>query len=55
VYGAITFYLGNKEEVEKDLIERRRIEDDFIRTHPNPPGLKQKLLERREQLLSRRS
>lgn len=55
VYGAITFYLGNKEEVEKDLIERRRIEDEFIRTHPNPPGLKQKLLERREQLLSQRS
>jgi uncharacterized protein (DUF433 family) len=24
VYGAITFYLGNKEEVERDLIERRR-------------------------------
>ena len=55
VYGAITFYLGNKEEVEKDLIERRQIEDEFIRTHPNPPGLKQKLLERREQLLLRRS
>jgi uncharacterized protein (DUF433 family) len=55
VYGAITFYLGNKEEVEKDMEERRREEDEFIKTHPNPPGLKQKLLERREQVLSRRS
>ena len=55
VYGAITFYLGNQEEVEKDMAERRRIEDEFIRTHPNPPGLKQELLERRERMLSRRS
>ena len=55
VYGAITFYLGNKEEVGKDMAERQRIEDEFIRTHRNPPGLKQKLLERREQMLSRRS
>ncbi|HEY6342210.1 MAG TPA: DUF433 domain-containing protein [Bryobacteraceae bacterium] len=55
VYGAITFYLGNKDEVEKDMTERRREEDEFIKTHPNPPGLKQKLLERREQMLSRRS
>jgi uncharacterized protein (DUF433 family) len=55
VYGAITFYLGNKEEVGKDMAERQRIEDEFIRTHRNPPGLKQKLLEPREQMLSRRS
>ena len=55
VYGAITFYLGNKEEVEKDMAERQRIEDEFIRTPRNPPGLKQKLLERREQMLSERS
>src|SRR5258708_7667376 len=33
VYGAITFYLGNMEEAEKDLVERRRIEDEFIKTH----------------------
>ncbi len=55
VYGAITFYLGNKEEVEKDLVERRRIEDEFIKTHPAPPELKQKLERAREQMLSRRS
>src|SRR5262245_18054929 len=55
VYGAITFYLSSKEDVERDMAERRRVEEEFIRTHPNPPGLKQKLLERREQMLSRRT
>ena len=39
VYGAITFYLGNKEEVEKDLIERRRIEDEF-KLVPSRPWLR---------------
>lgn len=47
VYGAITFYLANKEEVERDMAERRRVEEEYIKAHPNPPGLKQKLLERR--------
>jgi uncharacterized protein (DUF433 family) len=37
VYGAITFYLGNKEEVEKDIAERARVEDEFTKTHPAPP------------------
>lgn len=55
VYGAITFYLGNKEDVEKDLVERRRIEDEFIKAHPGPPELKQKLERAREQMLSRRT
>src|SRR5215469_1468729 len=55
VYGAITFYLSNKEEVEKDMAERQHQEEEFIRTHPNPPGLREKLLERREQMLQRRS
>jgi uncharacterized protein (DUF433 family) len=55
VYGAIAFYLDNTEEVEKDMAERRRVEEEFIRNHPNPPGLKQKLEHAREQMLSRRS
>jgi uncharacterized protein (DUF433 family) len=55
VYGAITFYLGDKEEVEKDLMERRRIQDEFIKTHPAPPELKEKLERTREQTVSRRS
>jgi uncharacterized protein (DUF433 family) len=55
VYGAIAFYLGKKEEVEKDLAERRRTEDDFVKKHPAPRGLKEKLERAREQMLSRRS
>jgi uncharacterized protein (DUF433 family) len=34
VYGAITFYLGNREEVEKDVAEREREEDTFTASHP---------------------
>jgi len=56
VYGAITFYLANREEVEKDLAGRRRVEEEFMKAHPNPPGLKQRLLERaRERMASRQS
>jgi len=43
VYGAITFYLGAKEEVEKDIADRERVEDEFTKTHPAPPHLKEKL------------
>ena len=55
VYGAITFYLGNKEEAEEDITERKRVEDEFTKTHPAPPHLKEKLERARQQLLARRS
>ena len=55
VYGAITFYLGNKEEVEKDIAERKREEDEFTRTHPTPPEIKEKFARMRQQMLTRRS
>lgn len=55
VYGAITFYLGSKEEVEADVAERERVEDEFTDTHPAPADLKQKLERARQQLLARRS
>jgi uncharacterized protein (DUF433 family) len=56
VYGAIAFYLANKEEVERDMVERRRIEDEVIKVQPPlPPELQQKLERAREQMLSRRS
>ena len=55
VYGAITFYLGAKEEVEKDMAERERVEDEFTKTHPAPPHLKEKLERARQQLLARRT
>ena len=56
VYGAITFYLANKEEVERDMAERRRFEEEFINSQPPlPPELKHKLERAREQMLFRRS
>ena len=55
IYGAITFYLGSKDEVEADIAERERVEDEFAETHPAPAGLKQKLDRARQQLLARRS
>jgi len=53
VYGAITFYLGSKEEVEADIAERERVEDEFAKTHPAPVDLKKKLERARQQLLAR--
>ena len=55
VYGAIAFYLGNKEEAERDLADRGRAEEEFNDSHPAPHQLKQKLERAREQMLSRRS
>ena len=55
VYGAITFYLGHKSEVEIDIVERERAEDEFTKTHPAPPHLKEKLERARQQLLARRT
>ena len=55
VYGAITFYLGSKEEVEADIAERERLEDEFAEGHPPPADLRQKLERARQQSLARRS
>jgi uncharacterized protein (DUF433 family) len=55
VYGAITFYLGNKEEGEKDIAERERVEEEFTKTQAAPPHLKEKLERARQQLLARRT
>ena len=52
VDGAIAFYLGNKDLVEKDMSERERVEDEFTKTHPAPPQLKAKLERARRQLLA---
>ncbi|HEX3742884.1 MAG TPA: DUF433 domain-containing protein [Bryobacteraceae bacterium] len=55
VYGAITFYLGAKGEVENDIAERERVEDEFMKTHPAPSVLKEKLERARQQPLARRT
>jgi len=53
IYGAIAFCLGNEEEVKQDLVERWRLEDEFSRTHPNPPEIKQKFERMRQHMLAR--
>jgi uncharacterized protein (DUF433 family) len=55
VYGAITFYLGNQEAVERDIAQREQVEDEFTKTHPAPAHLKEKLERARQQALTRRT
>lgn len=55
VYGVITYYLGNKEEVEAELAEREREEDEFTATHPSPPEVRAAFERMRQQTESRRS
>lgn len=53
VYGAITFYLGHRPEVDDDLAKRELEESTFSETHPAPADLKEKLDRARGQLHSR--
>ena len=53
VYGAITFYLGHRSEVDEDLSVREREEDAFTATHRAPADLKDKLDRARSQPQSR--
>lgn len=55
VYGAIAFYLGHKDDVEKAMAERAREEDAYSAAHPTPPGLKEKFERMRRQLQARQS
>src|SRR6266581_1445127 len=50
VYGAITFYLGHKDEVDNDIATRGHVEDTFSETHPAPAELRDKLEHARRQL-----
>jgi hypothetical protein len=49
VYGAITFYLGHKDQVDNDMAARARVEDAFSDEHSAPPDLKEKLERMRRQ------
>lgn len=53
VYGAITFYLGHRAEVDEDIANREREENAFSETHPAPADLKEKLDRARRQPQSR--
>ena len=55
VYGAITFYLGSREDVEADIAEREREEDAFTAADPPPPEVKIMFDRMRQQNASRRS
>jgi uncharacterized protein (DUF433 family) len=55
VYGAITFYLGAKDDVHEDIAERERVENEFTSMNPAPAQLKHKLERARQELLARRS
>ena len=53
VYGAITFYLGHRHEVDEDLAARERVENSFSETNPAPADQNEKLERARRQLPSR--
>jgi hypothetical protein len=55
VNGAIAFYLGHQDEVERDIAEREREEDEYSAAHPMPPDLKGTFARMRQQLQARRS
>jgi uncharacterized protein (DUF433 family) len=55
VYAAITFYLGHKDEVDNDIAEREREEDEYTKTNPLPPDMKEKFERMRRHVLSPRS
>lgn len=50
VYGAITFYLGHKGEVDTEVAARENAEDGFHETEKAPAELKDKLDRARRQL-----
>jgi len=54
VYGAIAFFLGHKEDVEKDIADRDREEDEFGKAHPFPSHLREKLERARQEPLARK-
>jgi capsid portal protein len=53
VYGAITFYLGHKEVVDRDVADRERTGDAFTETRQAPAELKDKLERARRKISSR--
>ncbi|HTB13678.1 MAG TPA: DUF433 domain-containing protein [Bryobacteraceae bacterium] len=55
VYGAITYYLSHKAEVDAYLIKTEKQWDDFARENPVPPALRAKLDRARQELLANRS
>ena len=55
INGAIAFYLSHSDEVEQVLDDRRRAEDAYTASHPNPPEVREKLERMRRHMAVRRS
>ncbi|HTX76752.1 MAG TPA: DUF433 domain-containing protein [Terracidiphilus sp.] len=55
VYGAIAFYLGHQDEVDKAIVERDLEEDAYSAAHPAPPDIKQRFERMRRQVPARQS
>jgi uncharacterized protein (DUF433 family) len=53
VYGAITFYLGHRSEVENDIAERESEEDAYSAAHPASLDIKEKFERMRQQQVRR--
>ena len=53
VYGAIAFYLGHQEDVENDIEQREREEDEYTAQHPMPEEISLRFA-RMRQLVSRK-
>ena len=47
-------YLGNKEEVERNIAEREREEVEYNRMHPTPREIKERFERMRKQMLARK-
>jgi uncharacterized protein (DUF433 family) len=54
VYGAITFYLGHRDEVEASIREAEQAWIEFEATHVIPQGTQERLREARERMSARR-
>ena len=55
IYGAITYYLANKNLVDVYLVETDKRWEEFAREHPLPPPLREKLQRARQEFLVKRS
>ena len=47
-------YLGNKEEVERNIADREREEEEYNRMHPTPREIKEKFARMWKQMLARK-
>ena len=54
VYGAITFYLGHQEQVDKTIRDTERAWEKFDATHPVPEAIRDRLRDARGRTTSRR-